>query len=156
MLATNTKLPVASLAWVQDLIQANIDSRDGLKEAIANLPPGASALAMLLSRVAEERADQATELQELVIANDELPQHSGSLTATAFRMWMDLRTALVGGEQALLEEAERSEDYIQQRYERALAELRGCPCTEVLRRHYDAIKDCHTAIRAFRDAVAAR
>jgi uncharacterized protein (TIGR02284 family) len=151
MFATKTHLPAASITWLQNLIQANIDSHDGLKEAAANLPPGASSLATLFTRIAAERGAQASELQDLVVSNEEIPQSSGTMGAVAHRVWMDLRSVLGGGTQALLEEAERGEDYIKGRYEEALKELRGCESAEIVRKQYAAVKEAHDTIRELRD-----
>ena len=139
MTATNCQLSEASVAHLQNLIQANIDSRDGFNEAASNLKP-TTALATVFSRLARQRGVHVEELQDLVACNDELPQHTGSFSAAAHRVWMDLRAAFGGGEQALLEEAERGEDYLLKRYEEAIAALEDHECLETLRREFATVK----------------
>jgi uncharacterized protein (TIGR02284 family) len=65
---------------------------------------------------------------------------------------MDLRSALGGGDQAILDEAERGEDHIKEKYEAAIKELGSCSCTTVLRSQYAAIKAAHDKVRDLRDS----
>lgn len=151
-MTTTTTLPRPSIDYLQGLIQLNIDSRDGFREAAANLQADkAGYLFNLFSKIAREREAQARELQSLVMVSDELPAQTGSLSAAVHRTWMDLREVLGGGEQALLEECERGEDQIKARYEAAIRDLGVCPCTVVLRRHLAAIQASHDEVRDLRD-----
>ena len=74
------------------------------------------------------------------------------MSAAAHRTWMDIRTALGAGEQAVLSEAERGEDHIKEKYQEALKDLGSCSCTEVLRRQYTAVKAPHDKVRNLRDS----
>jgi uncharacterized protein (TIGR02284 family) len=151
LIATST-IPQGSINYLQSLIQLNIDSRDGFREAATNLTSDAGGyLFNLFSKLAREREMQARELQSLVMSSNELPAQTGSLTAAVHRTWMDLREVLGGGEQALLEECERGEDQIKARYEAAVRDLGACPCTTVLRRHLAAITASHDEVRDLRD-----
>ena len=152
MTATISNLPEKSVKWLQDLIQVNLDSRDGFQEAADNLKAKDASLVNYFREVSSQRASQAKELQSLVAANDEKPTKSGSAAAAAHRTWMDIRTALGGGEHAVLSEAERGEDHIKGKYEEALKDLGGCTCTEVLRRQYTAVKASHDKVRNLRDS----
>src|SRR5262245_61959677 len=133
-MATITRnLPEKSIKWLQDLIQVNLDSRDGFKEAADNLKAKDPTLVTMFRTLSSQRAQQASELKALVASNsDETPTDSGSAAAAAHRAWMDIRTALGGGEKAVLSEAERGEDHIKAKYEDALKDLGSCPCTETL------------------------
>ena len=156
MNVVQTKLPQKSLDYLQDLIQANIDSRDGLREAAKHLTPTSDGpLYQLFYSLADERAAQASELQAILACNDERPATSGSVTAMAHRAWTDFREAIGGGEKALLEEAERGEDQIKAAYETAIVDLGTCECVETLRKHYAAVKAAHDRIRDLRDRCTA-
>jgi len=154
MMATVTRnLPEKSIKWLQDLIQVNLDSRDGFKEAADNLKAKDPTLVTMFRTLSSQRAQQASELKALVTGNsDEEPTNSGSVAAAAHRAWMDIRTALGGGEKAVLSEAERGEDHIKGKYEEAIKDLGGCSCTEVLRRHYTNVKASHDKVRDLRDS----
>ncbi len=108
----------------------------------------------MFRRLATERGAQANELQAMVASNAEKPTDSGSMAAAAHRTWMDLRAAIGGGEQAMLDEVERGEDHIKAQYETALNDLAGCACTATLRRHFAAVRASHDTVRDLRDAHA--
>ena len=147
---TMTQLPEKSIDWLQDLIQLNIDSRDGFKEAADGLK--GNRLESLFRGYANERGAQASQLQSLVASNAETPERSGSVAAAAHRTWMDLRSSLGGGDHAILSEAERGEDHIKEKYEEALNDLGSCSCTTILRSQYSAIKAAHDKVRDLRDS----
>lgn len=150
-------LPESSLDWLQDLIEINIDSSKGFGEAaekLGEMKQKDRPVEAMFRSLSADRSAQAQELKAIVSANRAKPTDSGSVAAAAHRTWMDLRAALGGGEQALLSEAERGEDQIKAKYEEALKDLGTCPCTQVLRRHYVAVKASHDKVRDLRDAYA--
>jgi uncharacterized protein (TIGR02284 family) len=65
---------------------------------------------------------------------------------------MDIRSALGGGDQAILDEAERGEDTIKARYEEALRDMGNEPCCDTLRRHLAAVQVSHDEVKALRDS----
>ena len=73
------------------------------------------------------------------------------MTAAAHRSWMDLRTALGGGNKAVLEEAERGEDHILHKYQDAVHDLAGTPVSHTVQEHYVAVKASHDFVKAMRD-----
>jgi uncharacterized protein (TIGR02284 family) len=139
MSTTQCHLPKESLAWLQDLIRANIDGREAFQEAAANVQAD-SALATIFSRLARQRGAHVDELQDLVACNEELPHHTGSLSGAAHRIWIDLRAAFGGGDAAMLAEAERGEAGLLHHYEEAIEALQDCECISALRRQYAAVK----------------
>jgi uncharacterized protein (TIGR02284 family) len=150
-MSTHT-LSQKSIDWLQSLTQMNIDSRDGFKEASENLKDSNPSLANRFCQWASSRDQQASELQAMVSSNAETPTTSGSFSAAAHRTWMDLRSALGGGDQAILDEAERGEDQIKAKYEEALKDMGGSePCCETLRRHLAAVQASHDEVKMLRD-----
>lgn len=145
---SKTRLSDATLDRLQDLIQVNIDSRDGLAEAAVKVED--ATLAATMEQLALERNDQVSELRTLVGANSKDPQNKGSVAAAAHRAWMDLRAALGGGPHAILSEAERGEDHIKSVYEKALEEAEPA-VADVIGRQYAAVKKAHDRIAALRD-----
>jgi uncharacterized protein (TIGR02284 family) len=149
---TQVQLTSEAVATLQKLIQYNFDSRDGFRHAAESIEE--IAVANMFRQLGDERDRQALELQSIVINQGEAPKDSGSLSAAAHRTWMDLRTALGGGLQSVLDEAERGEDYIKNAYEEALREFHDCPACDVLERQYIAVKAAHDRVRDMRDAHA--
>jgi uncharacterized protein (TIGR02284 family) len=144
-------LPEKSVSWLQDLIQVNLDSRDGFKGAAEHFKEEHSSLEAMFRRIAVERDGQAKVLQALVAINAEKPQKSGSASAAVHRAWMDLRSAFGGGEHAILSEAERGEDHIKAKYEEAIKDLKGCTCVTILSKQQSAVVASHDAVRDLRD-----
>ena len=91
MSTTTMNLPAKSINWLQTLIQVNLDSRDGFKEAADNLKGKSASLETMFCRLSDERGAQANELQAMVASNAEQPTKSGSVAAAAHRAWMDIR-----------------------------------------------------------------
>jgi len=154
MASSTLNLPEKSIEWLQDLIQINLDSRDGFNEAADNLKTMTDknpAIESMFRKLAAERGHQAGELQAMVANNAESPAKTGSASAAVHRAWMDLRAALGGGEHAVLSEAERGEDHIKAKYQEALQELGTCPCTTTLRKHFAAVQASHDRVRDLRD-----
>ena len=151
-MTTETKLNLSreTIDKLQQLIQTNIDSRDGFNEAASKLED--MTISSMFRQLGAERDQQAAELRTLVAANREEPQKSGSVAAAAHRMLIDLRAALGGGNAAILSEAERGEDYIKGKYEEVLKETAGSAVNDVLQRQYAAVKAAHDRVRDLRDA----
>ncbi len=146
---TNSVLSKESIAALQDLIQVNLDSRDGFVEASENAEE--MSIGSLFRELAAERNGQASELRSLVASQSKEPADSGSYSGAAHRLWMDLRAALGGGSAAMLSEAERGEDHIKRKYEEAMTEHQGDTVREILQRHYEAVKASHDRVRELRD-----
>jgi uncharacterized protein (TIGR02284 family) len=149
---THVHLDQDVISTLQNLIQYNVDSRDGLRHAAESV--NEVAVANMFQHIADERDRQATELQSLVSSQGEAPTDGGSISAAAHRTWMDIRTALGGGTHAVLSEAERGEDVIKNAYEEAIKDLGSSAASDVLQRQYIAVKSAHDRVRDMRDAHA--
>lgn len=140
-----------TLEGLQDLIQLNIDSAEGFRDAAEKVDD--NALSSLFSRLSQERFTQSQELKRYVGMNGEEPEDSGTAKGTVHRLWMDLRAAINGGDpKVILIEAERGEDAIKEKYEEVLKETAGSPLNGVLQRQYVAVKSGHDKVRDLRDA----
>ncbi len=151
-MATETKFSLSdtTVSDLQELIQMNIDAHDGFDKTADKIDD--MSVSSMFREFAQQRETQASELQELVALNAEDPQEKGSMAAAAHRTWIDLRTALGGGLTAVLEEAERGEDHIKAKYESVLKSNPGSGVSDVLHRHYAAVKTAHDRVRDMRDA----
>ncbi len=147
---TKTNLTDKTLNTLNDLIQVNIDAQKGFEEAAEKIED--MNIASMFREFATQRSNQAAELQTLVLKNSEQPTDSGSFTATAHRAWMNLRSVLGGGNQAILNEAERGEDHIKAKYEDALKCCEANAVNDVLTRQYAAVKQAHDRVRDLRDS----
>lgn len=140
-----------AVAKLQELIQLNIDSRDGFRHAADNVED--MALVGAFEQLSFDRNAQAGELSKIVSWNGDEPHRDGSYAAAMHRSWMSIRELLTANDRyAVLAEAERGEDTIKAAYEKALQCCSNTPVTGVLSEQYAAVKAAHDRIRDLRDA----
>ena len=147
---SKTDLKPETIRAVQELIQVNIDSRDGFRQAANDLED--MTLSTLCQSLAHQREEQANELARFVEWNQEKPNREGSYAAALHRSWMTIRESLSSNNlYAVLAEAERGEDQIKSAYEDALRDTAGSAMNDVLTRQYAQVKAAHDRIRDLRD-----
>ena len=131
---------------LNDLIATTFDSIDGYLDAAKNSESD-RLVALFDQRVIERRA-VIDLLRREVIRLDGKPQDDGSLSASAHRMFFNLKSAVTGrDEQAIVDEVEKGEDHITARFEDAMADTELSP--EVQR----TIRECHASIRQGHDQM---
>jgi len=152
-MALETKLDLLpeTVDALHDLIQVNIDSRDGFRYAAECVHD--VALSSAFERIGNERQGQADELASYLEWNGEDSPRKGSFAAAVHRTWMAIREMLSSDDTyAVLAEAERGEDQIKQAYEQALRKTAGSAMNDVLLQQYAQVKAVHDHIRDLRDA----
>lgn len=148
-----TNLKDDSIKGIQNLIEINIDSSRGFRDAADKIENGQ--IANFFRECGTERERFAGELKNIVRVNGKTPEDSGTIKGTAHRWWLDIRGTVTGGdEHAVLAEAERGEDAIKGQYEDTLKETAGSAVNDVLQRQYASVKARHDQIRDMRDARA--
>ena len=153
-LETPTTLDDETIAALQDLTRTNIDSVKGFKESAEDITD--TRVATLFRELAAERASLASELQNYVEMNHEEAVDEGSTAAAIHRTWINLKSSVVGNDtQAVLNEAERGEDYIKGAYESAIKKTAGSAVNDVLLQQYALVKKGHDKVRDLRDAYKA-
>ncbi|WP_437204960.1 PA2169 family four-helix-bundle protein [Planctomicrobium sp. SH664] len=149
-LESKTDLREETLEQIQDLIQTNIDSRDGFRHAASAIED--LNLSTLFHSLATQREEQANELSRYVEWNHEQPRREGSFAAALHRHWMTIRESLsTNNLYTVLAEAERGEDQIKTAYEEALRATAGSAMNDVLLRQYAQVKGDHDRIRDLRE-----
>lgn len=147
---TKTNLTPHTISSLQELIQINVDSRDGYRHA-ADATNDLTLQSMFV-QIALDRDAQAGELGQFVAWNGEYPREQGSISAAILRAWMSIREALSSDDRlAVLSEMEAGEDAIMSAYKSALENLGGSPINDVLMRQYGAVSNTHDRIRDLRD-----
>ena len=151
-MVTNVALTQESIALLQDLIEINIDSRDGFDEVAGKTED--IAIANLFRSISDKRQAQASELQTIVEMNCEKPVSTGSKSAVMHRLLINLRAALGGGTKVMLIEAEKGEDYIKQRYKTAIEQIPDRATADLILRQYRAVAAAHDRVRELRDSYS--
>lgn len=136
---------------LRDLVQINIDSAEGFRNAAEAVDD--KVLASDFRVWAADRTRQADELKKYVEMNDGSAPEERSWGAALHQTWLDLRAAVSSGDaHAVLSEAERGEDHIKATYEEVLKDTAGSGVNDVLQRQYSSVKGVHDRVRDMRDA----
>jgi len=137
---------------LDDLITAIIDSARGYENAAEHAD--AERYAGFFREMAGERRGVAADLQAASRALGGTPSELGSAAATLHRRWEDLRTALGGGDEAIVKEVERGEDYLKEEFERVLADERmSVEALEAVRAAYQSVKRGHDSASRMKHAL---
>jgi uncharacterized protein (TIGR02284 family) len=131
---------------VNSLLKTTIDSADGYAEAAKD----AESLRYkdLFERRAQERRSVASELEEEVRRLGGDPKDDGTALAAAHRAFLNLKDAVTKGDEAVINEVEAGEDFIKEKYEKALKDTDVDPQTRAtIERAWTSVKSGHDQMR---------
>ena len=127
------------------------DGEKGFREAAEHLKnPELRAMAQ---RVSAERGQFARELEPELQAEgkDKDKKVGGSMEGALHRAWVDIKTALGGGDQTILDWLEQGEDYAKRIYSEALQSNLPSAAQVIVRRQYDRVLATHDQVKMLRD-----
>lgn len=137
------------------LIETTIDSAEGYEEA-AKDADNSRFTAMFHSR-GSERHQVASKLQQQVIALGGNPEDSGTVLASAHRMFVNLRHTISKGDTAVVDEVERGEDHIKAKFEDALKDNELSVTTKhVITDAYVSVRQGHDEMRDLKQSLHAQ
>jgi uncharacterized protein (TIGR02284 family) len=137
---------------LNNLIETVIDSADGYQHAIKETET--SRFSDIFARRGAERQMLTEQLQAQVRALGGSPEDDGTLLASAHRMFLNLRHAVAGGDQAVIDDVEAGEDHIKAKFEDALADTELSAATrQIIEDAYAIVKDGHDEIRDLKHAM---
>ncbi len=138
---------------INDLIEINLDSANGFRDAAENLDN--AHYIHLFQELGSERDGFATTLQEALAQHGLKFETKGSTLAQAHRWWIDLRTKMTSNDDYnVLDEAKRGEDAIVDKYDDALETLGTTELTGTVaqqHRHISAGRQRIVDLRALED-----
>jgi len=133
-----------------------IDSVTGFEDAAANIE-GSSRLQQLFRERASERRQVVEELRAEVRRLGGNPEDDGSFLGKTHQRFLDLKAAVTGrDEQAIINEVERGEDYLKEKFETALesGNLSG-ESRQVVERAYQSVRSGHDQVSALKHGLEA-
>src|SRR5262245_38898032 len=138
---------------LNNLIETLKDDQEGFKQAAEGVSH--PKLKSLFSDYSNQRSRFATALQSEARRHGETePETSSSATGALHRGWMNLKSAVTGGnEHAILAECERGEDSAVAEYKKTLADGLSPSPQEVVSRQFAEIKAAHDRIKSLHDAT---
>jgi len=140
---------------IRDLIDTCRDGEKGFKDAADHAKrPDLKSMCLEVSR---QRAQFAMELQSELskLAPEKVERQEGHVVGAVHRAWIDTKTALGAGDQAILDWLEQGEDYAKGKYEKALSTGLPGGVLELVRRQSQLVIATHDRVKALRDAKAA-
>lgn len=141
------------ISVLNTLIATTLDSMKGYRESAEDSEN--SAHAQFFREMAGERSRVAAELQDQVRSLGGDPETESSTAGAAHRTWLDLKDAITGkDEQAVVNEVERGEDYIKNKYEVALKDDELSPQTRgLLEKAFASIRKGHDRASQMKHAM---
>jgi uncharacterized protein (TIGR02284 family) len=133
-----------------------IDSVTGFEDAAANIE-GSSRLQQLFRERASERRQIVEELRGEVRRLGGNPEDDGSFLGKTHQRFLDLKAAVMGrDEQAIVNEVERGEDYLKEKFETALESGNlSSETRQVVERAYQSVKSGHDQMSQLKHGMEA-
>lgn len=110
---------------LDDLIVTTIDSIKGYEQAAGHAD--AADLVAFFRDMAADRSTMVAALQAESRRLGGTPNEFGSVAGSIHRRWEDLRRVLGGGDQSIISEVARGEAYLQEEFDRVLADKHMSP-----------------------------
>lgn len=143
--------PDEVVSLLNNLIETCRDGQNGFADAAEHLEnPQWKTFCLEQSR---QRAQFVGELQQYVQRLGGDPENTGSTAAVMHRAWINLKSALGGGDAAIIAACETGEDSAVNQYKEALEENLPTDVREVVTRQYQNVQATHDRVRAMRDSA---
>ncbi len=140
---------------LNDLIETCKDGEEGFRtcaEDIKNV-----GLKSTFTAAAQHCGEAARELAQEVQRFGGKAEKSGSLAGSAHRRWVDIKSAIMGKDDAaVLAECERGEDVAKESYQKALAKELPASVRAIVERQYQGVVQHHDLVRGLEKAAKAR
>jgi uncharacterized protein (TIGR02284 family) len=153
MTAANTNRDVKhDIKVLNSLIETTLDSADGYREAAEKTP--ISTHRDLFQRWATDRRQVVTELQGQVRTLGGKPDEDGSILAAGHRVFLKIRDSVTKGDDSVVDEVERGEDFIKAKYEDALGDDElSASVRDIVVRAYSSVRTGHDQARDLKRSV---
>lgn len=139
---------------LNNLIETCRDGQNGFRDAAEHIKN--PQVREFFNQQSLLRAQFASELEAEVRRLGEPDVNtSGTTLAAMHRAWIDLKSALGGGDEAIISAAETGEDSAKKAYEEALTKKLPRDVMEIVRKQSDSVIEAHNRVRDFRDRKAA-
>ena len=143
------------VSTLNTLIATTLDSITGYEDSAKNID--SERLREIFRQRADERQRIVEDLRSEVRRLGGDPEDSGSFMGKAHQRFEDLKAAITGrDEKAIINEVERGEDYLKEKFETALdsGSLSG-ECRQVVERAYQSVRAGHDQISQLKHAMEA-
>ncbi len=136
---------------LNDLIEISRDGQNGFADAAEHITNEQWKTFCL--EQSRERAKYVGDLQQQVQWLGGDPENSGSATAAIHRAWINLKSALGGGDGSILSACENGEDAAVSAYKTVLEKELPTNVRDVVAHQYQGILASHDRVRVMRDSA---
>jgi len=145
---TDNRAEIGDTTTLTTLIGTLIDSIDGYQKAAADTTN--TRFAEMFNARARERQQVLTKLQAAVARLGGNPEDDGTTAGAAHRGWINLKQAVLGNDdEAIVNEVERGEDYLKEKFEAALRH------TDLPAEARAAVEEAWTSVKSGHDEMSA-
>jgi uncharacterized protein (TIGR02284 family) len=139
---------------LNDLIETCKDGEEGFRTCAEDIKN--TELKTMFRTMERHCAESAGELRAEVQRLGGKPEHSGSLSGSAHRRWVDIKQAIFGKDDAaVLAECERGEDVAKESYQKALKKELPANILAIVERQFQGVMQHHDRVRALERAAKA-
>lgn len=144
----------ASVGTLENLATTLIDSINGYRDAASHAE--GTQFQEIFRRNADERSSVAEELRAEITRLGGNAPDDGSFLGATHQRFLDLKAAVTGrDDKAIINEVERGEDYIKEKFEAALAADLGPETRMIVERAYQSVRKGHDQIRDLKHGMEA-
>ena len=134
------------ISTLNSLIKTTLDSVKGFEEATKDSDTGR--FSSFFSEFARDRRQVVSRLQDEVRRLGGNPEDDSSVAGAAHRTFLNLKQTVMGSDdKAIIEEVERGEDYLKEKYEAALRD------SDLSQQTRAVIEQAFTSVRAGHDTA---
>ncbi len=136
---------------LNELIEVCKDGEQGFRTAAEGLTD--PQVKSVFGQYARERGQIARELQDEVRGLGGNPEHSGSMSGSVHRGWINIKSVVTGkDDQKIIAEAERGEDVAKAAFEKALKTPLPAQVKTLVQRLSAQVHETHDRVRAMEKA----
>ncbi len=139
---------------LNQLIVTNLDSVNGYETAASAVEN--PDYRQIFEEYAGQRRQFASELSELVSQSGGDPEQGGNLAGAFQRAWMNIKATLTEGDQAIMEECDRSDQAALELYAEILPQNLPEAAKVLVRRQLVDVRIAHERVHAINGALAQR
>lgn len=138
---------------IAKLIETCKDGQEGYRQAAENIKNHETK--NFFQQQSSERGRFAQELQQMEVGQTEGKKESGSVSGAMHRAWIDLKSKLGAGDEAILSSVEQGEDNAKQTYQEAIEAGLPAELSTIVQRQYTSVKAAHDKVKSLRDSAKA-
>lgn len=144
----------SEISILNGLIKTTLDSVKGFEDAAEH--SGGARFGSFFSDMARQRRQVVSRLQEEVRRLGGEPEDDSSFAGAAHRTFLDLKAAVTGrDDKATIEEVERGEDYLKEKFDAALQEASLSPEVKaVVLEAYGSVREGHDKASQWKHSFA--